>query len=115
MLVVMPNGRAMKNDRAMGNMFEPEKVEAFANFEKDLITDLISFIEKTFPVLTDHENRALAGLSMGGGQFSIWLEKSGSLCMGRRFFISSQYQITGGTGNRSRSCQRKLKITLDFL
>jgi len=68
MLVVVPNGRAMKDDRAVGNMFDPEKVAAFATFEKDLITDLIPFIEKTFPVLSHRENRALAGLSMGGGQ-----------------------------------------------
>jgi enterochelin esterase-like enzyme len=68
MIVVMPNGRAMKDDRAVGNMFDPEKVEAFSTFEKDLIKDLIPFIEKTLPVLTDREHRALAGLSMGGGQ-----------------------------------------------
>jgi enterochelin esterase-like enzyme len=68
MIVIMPNGRAMKNDRAVGNMFDPEKVEAFANFEKDLLNDLIPFVEKKYPVLTDREHRAIAGLSMGGGQ-----------------------------------------------
>lgn len=68
MIVVMPNGRAMKNDRAIGNIFDKEKVEAFATFEKDLLNDLIPFIEKKYPVLTDRENRAIAGLSMGGGQ-----------------------------------------------
>jgi enterochelin esterase-like enzyme len=68
MIVVMPNGRAMKDDRAIGNIFEKDKVEAFANFEKDLLNDLIPFIEKTYPTLTDKDNRAIAGLSMGGGQ-----------------------------------------------
>lgn len=68
MIVVMPNGRAMKDDRAIGNVFDSVKVQAFANFEKDLLNDLIPFIEKTFPVLKDRENRAIAGLSMGGGQ-----------------------------------------------
>ncbi|MFN7118019.1 MAG: alpha/beta hydrolase-fold protein [Saprospiraceae bacterium] len=68
MIVVMPNGRAMKDDRAGGNVFEPEKVQAFATFEKDLLNDLIPFIEKKYPTLTDRENRAIAGLSMGGGQ-----------------------------------------------
>ncbi|HDQ45943.1 MAG TPA: esterase, partial [bacterium] len=33
MIVVMPNGRAMKDDRAVGNLFDQEKVEAFAAFE----------------------------------------------------------------------------------
>jgi enterochelin esterase-like enzyme len=68
MIVVMPNGRAMKDDRATGNIMAPDKVQAFAAFEKDLLNDLIPYIEKHFPVLTDREHRALAGLSMGGGQ-----------------------------------------------
>lgn len=68
MIVVMPNGRAMKNDRVEGNIMAPEKVQAFATFEKDLLDDLIPFIEKTYPVIKDREHRAIAGLSMGGGQ-----------------------------------------------
>lgn len=68
MIVVMPNGRAMKDDRAIGNVFDSVKVKAFATFEKDLLNDLIPHIEKNFPVLADKEHRAIAGLSMGGGQ-----------------------------------------------
>lgn len=68
MIVVMPNGRAMKNDRAVGNIFDSIKVQAFSTFEKDLINDLIPFVEKKYPVIKNRENRALAGLSMGGGQ-----------------------------------------------
>ncbi len=68
MIVVMPNGRAMKNDRATGNIMAPDKVQAFADFEKDLLNDLIPFIEKKYAVFTDREHRAIAGLSMGGGQ-----------------------------------------------
>lgn len=68
MIVVMPNGRAMKDDRATGNIMAPDKVQAFATFEKDLLNDLIPFIEKKYSVITDKEHRAIAGLSMGGGQ-----------------------------------------------
>jgi enterochelin esterase-like enzyme len=68
MIVVMPNGRAMKDDRSTGNIMAPDKVQAFATFEKDLLNDLIPFIEKNYSALTDRENRAIAGLSMGGGQ-----------------------------------------------
>jgi enterochelin esterase-like enzyme len=68
MIVVMPNGRAMKDDRAVGNMFDSIKVKAFSTFEKDLIRDLIPFIEKSYSVYTDRDHRAIAGLSMGGGQ-----------------------------------------------
>ena len=68
MIVVMPNGRAIKDDRATGNIMAPEKVQGFATFERDLLDDLIPFIEKNYPTLTDREHRAIAGLSMGGGQ-----------------------------------------------
>jgi enterochelin esterase-like enzyme len=68
MIVVLPNGRAMKDDRPVGNIFDSIKVQAFANFEKDLLNDLIPYIEKKFTVYKDAEHRAIAGLSMGGGQ-----------------------------------------------
>lgn len=68
MVVVLPNGRAMKDDRATGNIMAPDKVQAFATFEKDLLNDLIPYVEKNYPVIKDREHRAIAGLSMGGGQ-----------------------------------------------
>lgn len=68
MIVVMPNGRAMKDDRATGNIMAADKVAAFATFEQDLLKDLIPFIESKYPALKDREHRAIAGLSMGGGQ-----------------------------------------------
>ncbi len=68
MIVIMPNGRAMKDDSANGNIMAPDKVQAFATFEKDLLIDLIPYVEKNFPVISDREHRAIAGLSMGGGQ-----------------------------------------------
>ncbi len=66
MIVVMPNGRAQKNDRAQGDVFRSGP--AFANFERDLLNDVIPAIESSFAVQADREHRALAGLSMGGGQ-----------------------------------------------
>ena len=68
MIVVMPNGRALPNDRAEGNPFTPENAAGFAKFEYDLLDHLIPAIEAAFPTLSDRENRGLAGLSMGGGQ-----------------------------------------------
>jgi enterochelin esterase-like enzyme len=66
MIVVMPNGRAQKNDRAVGNVFL--SAPAFAAFEKDLFKDVIPTIETRYSVKADRMHRALAGLSMGGGQ-----------------------------------------------
>lgn len=37
-------------------------------FENDLLQDIIPYIESHYSVYTDREHRALAGLSMGGGQ-----------------------------------------------
>jgi enterochelin esterase-like enzyme len=66
MIVVLPNGRASKELTARDPI--PKQSPAFAAFEKDLLNDLIPFIEKNYPVKADRESRALAGLSMGGGQ-----------------------------------------------
>jgi len=66
MIIVMPNGRAQKNDRAEGNVFAAS--DAFAKFEYDLLDDVIPTIEQRYSVKADREHRALAGLSMGGGQ-----------------------------------------------
>ena len=41
---------------------------AFAAFEKDLLEDVIPAIEARYSVQADREHRAIAGLSMGGGQ-----------------------------------------------
>ena len=66
MIVVLPNGRAAKDVTARDPI--PKQSPAFAAFEQDLLTDLIPFIEKTYSVKADRDSRALAGLSMGGGQ-----------------------------------------------
>jgi len=66
MIVVMPNGRAQKNDRPTGDIFQ--SAPAFAVFERDLLDDVIPAIESRYSVQADREHRALAGLSMGGGQ-----------------------------------------------
>lgn len=66
MIIVMPNGRAQQNDRAQGNVMA--SAPAFAVFERDLLDDVIPTIESRYSVKADREHRALAGLSMGGGQ-----------------------------------------------
>jgi enterochelin esterase-like enzyme len=66
MIVVMPNGRAQKNDRAEGDVFRHAK--AFEDFERDLMDDVIPFVQLHYFAKADRQSRALAGLSMGGGQ-----------------------------------------------
>jgi enterochelin esterase-like enzyme len=66
MVIVMPNGRAEVDDHPTDDPFK--HAPAFENFEGDLLNDLIPAIEKRYSVYSDREHRALAGLSMGGGQ-----------------------------------------------
>ena len=69
MILVMPNGRALPDDRPPGgNIYTPEHAAGFARFEHDLLDCLIPAIEARYSTYTDREHRALAGLSMGGGQ-----------------------------------------------
>jgi len=64
--VVMPNGRAQADDRPGPNPMAT--APAFGRFDEDLLGSLIPFIEGRYSVIKDREGRALAGLSMGGGQ-----------------------------------------------
>ena len=66
MIIVMPNGRAQKDDRAGPNAMAT--APAFAKFERDLLDDVIPAIQSRYSTYTNREGRALAGLSMGGGQ-----------------------------------------------
>jgi enterochelin esterase-like enzyme len=62
MLVVMTNGLTD------GSWAGGSSVEGMNALEQELLTDVIPMIEKRYRVLANRENRAIAGLSMGGGQ-----------------------------------------------
>lgn len=66
MIIVMPNGRAQADDRPGTNAMAT--APAFGKFDQDLLGSLIPFVEAKYSVIKDRESRALAGLSMGGGQ-----------------------------------------------
>jgi enterochelin esterase family protein len=76
MLVVMPNGSLPRptNMPAItpGQQPSPEAAAAFAalqdRFTNELMKEVVPLVEKGFRVHTGRENRAIAGLSMGGGQ-----------------------------------------------
>ena len=70
MIVVMPNGRALADDRqpAPERTFTPEHVAGFERFERELLETLIPAIDKAYPTMAERGQRAIAGLSMGGGQ-----------------------------------------------
>lgn len=67
MIVVMDTGYATKPGAApvQGATGTPQVPNAF---EDVVVTDLIPAIDASYRTLPDRENRAMAGLSMGGGQ-----------------------------------------------
>src|SRR5262249_31811866 len=62
MIVVMPNGFARKPGEPKGKGFRSSA------FEEDLLQDLIPYVEAHYPVKKGRADRAIVGLSMGGGQ-----------------------------------------------
>lgn len=67
MIVVIPNIRARHDSvKVVPEFYSVEHFNEFNNFLIDLKRDLIPYIEKNYPVLKDRDNRAVAGLSMGG-------------------------------------------------
>lgn len=62
MIVVMPNGYAYGWDSGVA----ADKQQA--DFQNDLIADLIPFVQANYRASSDRKHRALAGLSRGGGQ-----------------------------------------------
>ena len=65
MVIVMPNGRATAEPPSSNFMSD---FNYYAFFEKDLLQDLMPYIESHYSVMTDRDHRAITGLSMGGGQ-----------------------------------------------
>jgi enterochelin esterase-like enzyme len=70
MIVVMPYGFTNPPGKpAVSRGGSPEeRQKAASGFEQDLLTDVIPHVEGHYAVQADRDHRALAGLSMGGGQ-----------------------------------------------
>jgi enterochelin esterase family protein len=62
MVVVMPFGYAYPP--ASGAAADKQRTD----FEKDLLEDIVPFVQSNYRVFADRDHRAIAGLSMGGGQ-----------------------------------------------
>ena len=75
MVMVFPNGDAninATNTAASARPGEGGRRGGFEGygvpFENDLLNDIIPYVESHYSAFADREHRALAGLSMGGGQ-----------------------------------------------
>jgi enterochelin esterase-like enzyme len=69
MIVVMPQGHALQAAGVAPLIRLSGETEMYSpKFSPDLIEDIIPFVEEKFRVRQDPDDRAIAGLSMGGGQ-----------------------------------------------
>ena len=73
MIAVISNGNVRARGGAAGGFGYSSA--GMAPFKEELTKNIVPFIDKNYRTLTDPENRALCGLSMGGGQaFFVGLE-----------------------------------------
>ena len=63
MIIVMPNGHTYPPGQVEVDGERPPSV-----FKEDLLETIVPLVEQRFQVKTDQPNRAIIGLSMGGGQ-----------------------------------------------
>jgi enterochelin esterase family protein len=89
MVVVMPAGHT-------GPLRSGAARPAADEFSQDFLNDIMPYVEKNYRVLTDTAHRAMAGLSMGGGQtLNIGVPNLGKFgYLG--VFSSGVFGITGG-------------------
>ncbi len=64
MIIAMPFGHALPRATPWSERWQKNT----PLFEQDLLTDVLPLVESTYRVRADREHRAIAGLSMGGGQ-----------------------------------------------
>jgi len=75
MIVVMPAGHVNGAGAALGGQVPAAAANGMPGvgagpdpFASDFMNDIVPYVEKNYRVLTDRQNRAIAGLSMGGNQ-----------------------------------------------
>lgn len=65
MIIVLPDMFA-KTDKNQQPALNQESMLVYDNFINDLVNDLMPYIEENYSALTDRENQAIGGFSMGG-------------------------------------------------
>jgi enterochelin esterase family protein len=64
MLIVMPDAHPVDPEARVYETYGPKNTQAFA---KEMVNNVLPFVEKLYNVQTKSSGRAFAGLSMGGG------------------------------------------------
>jgi enterochelin esterase family protein len=112
MLIVMTNGDTD------GSWSGGSSADAMDLLSKELMGDVVPLVEKTYRVTPNRDNRAIAGLSMGGGQaFTIGLRHLDSFAWVAEFssglISDADFKLTRhlpGFLEDSAAANRKLKL-----
>ncbi len=104
MIVVMPNANWTESAAldAGGQAAAPSApgggVQNYDRAEKEIVGDIIPFVEKSYRTLAGRQNRAIAGLSMGGGiSINVGLKRLDTFATVGQFSSG----MFGGTGGSS--------------
>jgi len=106
MIIVMPNGNAtevaaitevQRANRSQNSFPAPQSTGG--GYEASIVNDIIPYIETNYRALASQENRAIAGLSMGGGQtFNIGLRNTDKFAWIGIFSSGMFGSVQGGYG-----------------
>ena len=112
MIIVMPDGHATPS-RAMGAVGADLISRNVRDFERDLLEDVIPLVEANYRTKPGPANRAIAGLSMGGGQsLTIGLNHLDQFGWvgGFSSYLPNPEKTVGGVFADPKSTNQKLKL-----
>lgn len=104
MIIVLPDARGIAEDfggKHMGYFNVPDW-----RYEDYFFEELIPYIDENYRTIADKNNRAVAGLSMGGGGAVAYAQRHPS-------FFSSAVSLSGCVGYCSSENARKIDIDFD--
>ncbi len=119
MLIVMPQGHALQGVGVGPLVRIPGETTMYSDrFPKDLLEDVMPLVEKNYRVVADADHRAIAGLSMGGGQaLAIGLAHPGVFhyVLGYSAAISAQFMDADSVFRDALANPTSLNKTLRLL
>jgi enterochelin esterase family protein len=119
MLIVMPQGHALQGAGVGPLVRIPGETTMYSDrFPKDLLEDVMPLVEKNYRVVADADHRAIAGLSMGGGQaLAIGLAHPGVFhyVLGYSAAISAQFMDADSVFRDALANPTSLNKTLRLL
>jgi len=109
MIVVMTDGHALAQTGQGTNYF----LKNVLAFEDDLLNDVMPLVERQYRVRADRDHRAIAGLSMGGGeslQIGINHQERFAWIAGFSSFMPEAEKTIGGSIENPEQTNKRVKL-----